>query len=503
MDTWHIVLGLVALAAAGAAVALLVGRQRLVASESEARATSALARAELERETQRGREAMEAEHARQRELARTLGEAQDELGRLRVEIATLVTQRDADRARLQDELRQKDELLEVERAALRKREQQMHEDVNKRLAELNQKFASEFDALASRALKVANDEFMKRAEERLGAQQKQAAGEIEEKRKAVEALVKPIAETLSKTDKKLDEIERARIATSASIREQLAGVSEAHTTLRAETEKLVRALREPHVRGMYGEVQLRRVAELAGMRSYCDFAEQSTTRDAEGNTLRPDMVVRLPAGRELVVDAKANLRPYLDALEARDPQRAEEHLRIFADGIANQASLLAKKGYWSQYDGSPEFVIMFVPGDQFVDAALAKRPDLLELAASQRVILASPSTLIGLLRAVQVGFMEQRLAQEARELLDLGKELHQRAAAAMGHAEKLGRALNLAVDSYNRFVGSYQSRLEPTFRKFEEAGAKGGELPELKVLEPQARLLPRATSDGQGSLIDA
>jgi DNA recombination protein RmuC len=232
------------------------------------------------------------------------------------------------------------------------------------------------------------------------------------------------------------------------------------------------------VRGRYGEMQLKRVAELAGMSAYCDFCEQDSTMDGDGNALRPDMLVKLPSGRVVVVDAKTNIRGYLDALQAGTTAEADGHLERFAKHVADQAAALARKQYWRQYDGSPEFVVMFIPGDQFIDAALARQPEILESAARQGVILASPSTLIGLLRAVHVGYKEQKLAAAAEELKRLGVEFHDRAAVAFGHIADLGGLLERTVNKYNEFVGSYRSRLEPTLRKFEEEGAKSGkELP--------------------------
>ncbi|MBX3401861.1 MAG: DNA recombination protein RmuC [Phycisphaeraceae bacterium] len=329
------------------------------------------------------------------------------------------------------------------------------------LAQMEAKMREAFAALSREAMEKNSAQFLTMAEQKLEA-----------KRSAVDALVQPIAETLKRTDEKLAVIESAG------------------TTLKEETGRLVRALRDPHVRGRYGEIQLRRVAELAGMSAYCDFAEQEQTRDAEGVPLRPDMVVKLPNERVVVVDAKTNIRAYLEAMEAATPEEAEACLERFARHVSEQAAALARKKYWTQYSGSPEFVVMFIPGDQFVDAALSRQADLLERAAEQGVIMASPATLIGLLRAVAVGYQEQRLARAAEELRDLGKELHERAATAFAHVLQLGRAINATVESYNKFVGSYESRLEPTLKKFEEAGVKSAkELPEVQPVDTRTRVM--------------
>lgn len=386
------------------------------------------------------------------------------------------------------------EQMKVREDALAQREAELRQWVESQREQLRAAYAD----LSGQALRAVRDEFVKQAEQKFAAQQQAGAAEIEKRREAVEALVRPIAETLKKTDEKLGSIAEQWTGDKAALAERLRAITEGNDLLRAETSRLVRALREPQVRGRYGEVQLRRVADLAGMRGYCDFAEQEGTRDSEGRLLRPDMVVKLPNGRELAVDAKANLKPYLDALEASDPASADAAMEAFAHGVAEQASALAKKGYWRQYEGSPEFVVMFMPGDQFVDAALAKRPDLLELAWSQRVLLASPASLIALLFAVGVGWREERLAREAEELRALGAELHERARVAFEHVKGLGDALDRAVGKFNEFVGSYQRRLEPHLKRFEAAGLKGGrELPELGAVTMRARVEPpRALGEG-------
>jgi DNA recombination protein RmuC len=252
----------------------------------------------------------------------------------------------------------------------------------------------------------------------------------------------------------------------------------------------VQALVKPNVRGRYGEMQLQRVAELSGMKSYCDFALQDSVRDAEGNLLKPDMVVKMASGREVAIDAKTNIDAYIAAMGAATPELAERELQRYAQHVVEQAQALGKKSYWKQYVGSPEFTVMFLPGDQFLDAALERRPDLIEIAAKANVVLASPSTLIGLLRAVHVGWREKRLAENAAVLFELGKQLQGRLGVALGHADKVGQSLRRAVEDYNKFVGSVESRVMPTLRKFEESGASAGEpVEELSPVES----LPRAT----------
>ncbi len=392
-------------------------------------------------------------------------------------------------AELKERLRSAEEKLELEQRALREQHAEVRRALEKQLADADVKFSATFRALAGQVLGDTRAELTKIAEEKFKGQATIAAQDMEQRKQAVERLLQPIAETLKKTDEKLAAIEKERTGSYSELRAQVQQMMQGSEALRSATEKLGRALRDPKVRGQYGEIQLKKVAELAGMRAFCDFTEQSTTVDADGNRLRPDMIVKLPNRREVAIDAKANLKPYLDAIEATDPAQVEAFLKTFADGIANQASLLAKKGYWKHYENAPEFVVMFVPGDQFVDAALSRRPDLLEVAASQRVLLASPSTLIGLLRAVHVGFQEQTLAEEAMELRRLGMEFHERAANAFENIAEIGRAISKAGGAYNDFVASYRSRLEPTLKKFDDGPTKSKKaLPQVEVVSTQLRL---------------
>lgn len=347
-----------------------------------------------------------------------------------------------------------------------------------------------FRALAGETLKAESEQFLRLATQTLAARESSAVAEMDKRKAALDQLLKPIGEALARTHEELKRIEGDRTATYASLRAQVQGIADANVELRKETGRLVQALVKPHVRGRYGEMQLQRVAELSGMKSYCDFALQDAVRDAEGNLLKPDMVVKMASGRELAVDAKTNIDAYIAAMGAATPELAERELQRYAQHVVEQAQALGKKSYWKQYDGSPEFTVMFLPGDQFLDAALERRPDLIEIAAKANVVLASPSTLIGLLRAVHVGWREKRLAENAAVLFELGKQLQGRLGVALGHADKVGQSLRRAVEDYNKFVGSVESRVMPTLRKFEESGASAGEpVEELSPVES----LPRAT----------
>lgn len=466
MDGTTVVIGLLAAGGCAAAIWLAIGRAKLMADHARERA----GRENAERDAV-------ASHAETERLTAQVSDTRDTLTKVSIDRAGLeeklgaeqeahaVTRSTMEREHLrqlgdlEDHLNAK--IAHVEDVAREKLESIQREKLNiqQQQVEFEKKVREAFGSLAADALAKNREQFLALAEQKFEAK----SGKIDE-------MVRPIAETLRKTDAKLAIIEQAG------------------TELRGETSKLVRALREPHVRGRYGEIQLRRVAELAGMSAFCDFTEQDQTRGPDGAPLRPDMVVKMPSGRVVVVDAKTNIQGYMDAISAATPELAEGHLDRFARHVAEQATALAKKKYWAQYDGSPEFVVMFIPGDQFVDAALTRQPEILENAAQQGVILASPSTLIGLLRAVAVGYKEQQLAHAAEELRELGKELHERVAVAMGHAARLGKNLNQSVDAYNDFVGSYERRLEPVMRKFEEGGVKSAkELPEMGQVVVRAR----------------
>jgi len=347
---------------------------------------------------------------------------------------------------------------------------------------LEKRFGDAFRALSAEALKSSRDEFLQQAKPVFEAAKKEHSD-----------LVRPIGETLAATREKLEQIEKARVEGFAKLMTNVESMAGANNALRDETARLTRALSKPEIRGQYGEIQLKRVAELAGMTSYCDFVEQASQRDAKGSLLRPDMVVKLPNERVIAIDAKTNTLAYIEAVNEPDEKKREEHLDRFARHVAEQAKKLADKGYWAAWEGSAEFVVMFVPGDHFIDAALQRRPELLEEAAQRGVILASPSTLIGLLRAVAVGWHEHKLAQETRELIRLGVELHERAGAAFEHADKLGESIRQSVERYNRLVGSIDSRLTPTLKKFEEAGARSGkQLAELKPVDGAPRAMQSA-----------
>ncbi len=447
-----VVLSVLALGGVSGTVWLLIDRSKRASSVAIAESSQREAREEADR--------LNASLAEQRDLVERLSGQRDDA--------------QLERSRLEERLESQQRLYEQKNEALREATESHRKELEQRIEQIQKQFHDRFNATAAEALDRTNKRFLELADQNFTKRHQEAS-------EMLGKLVSPIGETLKKTDEQIKELERRRSEAYVRLSEQVEALKLGSQGLVEETSKLVSALRKPQVRGQYGEIQLERVAELAGMTNYCDFTTQSSVRDTDGNLLRPDMVVSLPNGREIVIDAKTNIEAYLDALQAKHPDEAEQHLKRFARHMLEQAKSLGSKKYWKDYKGSPEFTVMFVPGDQFVDAALEREPRLLELAAESNILLASPSTLIGLLRAVAVGWREKQLSDSAEELFKLGKELHDRTTVALGHASKLGESLDRAVRTYNQFVGSVDSRLMPTLRRFEEAGARS----EKQLTEPK------------------
>jgi DNA recombination protein RmuC len=332
-----------------------------------------------------------------------------------------------------------------------------------------QKMADSFTALSTRALKENNEIFLKLAEENLQKHQQSARNELEKKEKSIESLLKPIRETLEKTEKQMHEIEKERKQAYGSLQQHLQQMTETQIRLQRETQNLVSALRRPEVRGQWGEMTLKRLVELAGMLEYCDFFQQESV-NTETGVMRPDMIVRLPDHRELVIDAKTPLDAYLNAMQSTDEQQKLSELQRHARKLRDQVKELASKAYWGQFKQSPDYVVLFVPGEQFLAAALEQDPLLLEYALSNKVILATPTTLIALLRAVAFGWRQQAVAKNAEQIQLLGAELHARVQAFAEHLDKLGNSLGNSIEHYNRAVGSLERSVLPGARKFVELG---------------------------------
>ena len=346
-----------------------------------------------------------------------------------------------------------------------------------------------FKALAADALKSNNSSFLQIAQETLKRFQSEAKGDLEARQRAVADLVAPVRDSLSKVDAQIQQMEIARGEAYGDLKAQVQSLIATQSELRSETGNLVRALRTPNVRGRWGEIQLRRVVEIAGMLPYCDFAEQETITGESGR-LRPDLVVKLPGGKIVVVDAKTPLQAFLDAFETTDEEARRAALANHARQVRDHMNTLSGKNYWEQFEATPEFVVMFLPGETFFSAALEQDPGLIEHGVLKRVIPASPTTLIALLKAVAYGWNQEKLARNAHEISALGKELHERLRNLAGHITAVGTGLDRAVESYNKAVGSLENRVLVSARKFSELGAPvAEEIPELEPIETTARAL--------------
>ena len=351
-----------------------------------------------------------------------------------------------------------------------------------------------FEALAAQALRANNQSFLELAASRFGELKAEAGKELEARRTAVEQLVQPIQEALAGIDGELKKTAEQRLEGAARLDEQLRMIAGAHGDLRAETQRLVRALRAPDVRGRWGEIQLQRVVELAGMLEHCDFFQQEVRDGGEGK-LRPDLIVRLPGGKSIIVDAKTPLVGYLEAAEATDDATREKRLDDHAAHVRAHLRRLGERAYWNQFPETPEFVVMFLPGEAFFAEALRRDPGLIEFGVDAHVIPASPITLIALLRAIAYGWQQERLAANARQISELGRELHRRLDLLLEKFAAVGRNLGQAVQAYNDAVGSLESRYLPQARKLKELGISAAE--ELPELQPLTRV-PRSLAGAAG-----
>ena len=404
------------------------------------------------------------------------------------ELRQQVQQRDSDINQMRGE-------LDIERqskveAITRLDESQKNLEEQKLLLEaMKTEMTDTFNALSSAALKSSSEDFLRLASEHLGKVVADTKGKLGEHQAAMDGMIKPLSETLKRYEEQIRAIEESRHKAYGSLEEQLRALALTHEHLQRETSNLVSALRKPQVRGRWGEMQLRRVAELSGMSMHCDFTEQQSV-DTEKGRIRPDMLVHLPMDREIVVDSKVSLEAYLDAIAASTEDERKSKMEKHAQQVRSHMNKLASKEYWSQFKQSPEFVVLFIPGESFLSSALDMDNTIIEDGIQKRVIIASPTTFIALLRAIAYGWRQEQLTKNAQEISELGRQLYERMNTLVQHFDSIGSNLEKAIGAYNKTVGSMETRVLPSIRRFKELGVTGAdEIPVIKQIDQTPRSL--------------
>ena len=366
-------------------------------------------------------------------------------------------------------------------------ERQSNEQLDELLDQARYQLADTFSQLSTDALKRNNEQFLQLAEENLKRHQSEAKAELSTREQAIEQLVKPISDALNKTSAQINTIEKERKESYGQLYSTIKHLNEGQQNLKQETQNLVQALRRPEVRGQWGEMTLRRLAELSGMVAHCDFFEQ-TSQITDSGLIRPDMIVRLPDNREIIVDAKTPLDAYLSSIQTTDDILKASELRRHVQIIRQRSRELAAKNYWAEYSQSPEFVVMFIPGEHFLSAALELEPQLLEETMQLNIILATPTNFIAILRAVSYGWKQQALTENAIAIRNLGESLYKRLSVFSGHLDKLGSSLNSSVGHFNKTVGSFERQVIPSGKRFLDMGIRAkDELDSIPPIDNQVR----------------
>ncbi len=485
----------------GGLIAWLAVRSRMSAQSSRVLAQTSAEIARLEEVTRSKEEEIQGKNSR-------IADLEEALSHVEASVLKISEERSAAKAKL-EQMAQLQEALEEKAdevkhhtasiTALKEKQAELRTIIEKeRLAteeklqlldSAREQLTDTFQAISASALKNSHESFLELAKATFAKYQEQAKGDLELRQKEVQQLVEPMRESLEKYDRHVQEMERIREKAYGGLSQQVESLMTTQQQLQKETANLVKALRTPQVRGRWGEITLRRVAELAGMLKYCDFFEQET-KDTEQGRLRPDMIVRLPNEKHIVVDAKAPLLAYLEALEAETEEKRARKLALHARQIQAHMNKLSEKTYWEQFQATPEFVVLFIPGENFFSSALEQNPGLIEEGVSKGVILATPTTLISLLKAVAFGWRQETMAKNAQAISNLGKELYERINTMAEHLEKLGQNIEKCVSTYNQVIGSFERRVLASARKFGELGITkrdGAQIPYLSPVEKTTR----------------